>query len=144
MKYISIPNWERFQHYKHRNPVWIKCYLDELERGERFLSLPDEDKWLFWSIVMLAAHKNNKIPLENGYLLHTLSIKSNKHLLERIKKLGVLKLLAINSASKYDSDLLAQSRVEKSRVEKSRVDITTSVKDFKNKIYEKSNLLKNF
>jgi hypothetical protein len=131
MKYIIVPNWERFQHYKHRNPVWIKCYLEELEKGERFLSLEDKDKWLFWSIVMLAAHKNNKIPLEIGYLLITLSIKTKTNLLARIKKLKVLKLIAIKSDSKSDSKLLSQSRVEKSIEEKSRVDTTLLLNKFK-------------
>ncbi len=26
--WIVIPNWERFQHYKNRNPTWIKVYTE--------------------------------------------------------------------------------------------------------------------
>jgi hypothetical protein len=27
-RWIVIPNWERFQHYKNRNPTWIKLYTE--------------------------------------------------------------------------------------------------------------------
>ena len=27
-QWIVVPNWERFQHYKNRNPTWIKLYTE--------------------------------------------------------------------------------------------------------------------
>jgi hypothetical protein len=112
--------------------------MERLEKGERFLSLDDRDKWLFWAICMLAAHKNNKIPLETGYLFVTLAIKTKANLLERIKKLAFLKLVAIKSASKSASKLLASasifaspSRVEKSREENIRVEKNKLLNKFK-------------
>jgi hypothetical protein len=26
--WIVVPNWDKFQHYKNRDPAWIKLYLD--------------------------------------------------------------------------------------------------------------------
>ena len=33
-QWIVIPNWERFQHYQDRRPIWIKDYTDQLDRDE--------------------------------------------------------------------------------------------------------------
>ena len=33
-EWIVIPNWEKFQHYRDRRPVWIKDYPDQLDRDE--------------------------------------------------------------------------------------------------------------
>ena len=34
-RWIVVPNWDRFQHYKDRTPVWLKLYLE----------LRDSDEW---------------------------------------------------------------------------------------------------
>ena len=39
-RWVVIPNWDKFQHYKDRDPVWIKLYLELRSRDEwRQLSL---------------------------------------------------------------------------------------------------------
>jgi hypothetical protein len=38
-EWIVIPNWQRFQHYKTRNPPWIKNYRELLHKDE-YLDLP--------------------------------------------------------------------------------------------------------
>lgn len=131
MKYISIPNWNKFQHYKNRNPIWIKCYLNELEHGEEFLSLSDSDKWLFWSLVILAAHKNNWIACGEQFLIHSLTLENTRNLMRRIRKLAVLKLIAINNASKKDKVCYQVASTEKSREDKKRIDTTTLLNKFK-------------
>ena len=32
--WIVIPNWDKFQHYKDRDPVWIKLYLELNSRDD--------------------------------------------------------------------------------------------------------------
>ena len=32
--WIVIPGWERFQHYKDRNPPWVKLYTELNSRAE--------------------------------------------------------------------------------------------------------------
>ena len=62
MEYFRVRNWEQFQHYKKRNPPWIKLYthlLDDYEYG----SLTDASKLLALSILMLAAKTGNKLPM---------------------------------------------------------------------------------
>lgn len=39
-EWIIVPNWERFQHYKDRDPTWIKLYTELRNRDEwRHLTL---------------------------------------------------------------------------------------------------------
>ena len=33
-RYIVVRNWERFQHYKDRNPTWIKSHLEALDNED--------------------------------------------------------------------------------------------------------------
>jgi hypothetical protein len=37
-RWIIVPNWDRFQHYKDRNPPWIKNYT-ELLHDDAYLAL---------------------------------------------------------------------------------------------------------
>lgn len=51
--YIYVENWDRFQHYGDRKPVWIKTYLDLLE-NEDYLNLTAADRALLeglWKLV---------------------------------------------------------------------------------------------
>ena len=33
-RWIVVPNWDKFQHYRDRSPVWIKLYLELRDRDE--------------------------------------------------------------------------------------------------------------
>jgi hypothetical protein len=33
-QWIVVPNWDKFQHYKDRNPVWLKLYTELIEKDE--------------------------------------------------------------------------------------------------------------
>lgn len=59
--FISVKNFERFQHYKDRNPKWIKLYNDVLD-DYAFGCLPDASKWLAVGIWLLASRHENRIP----------------------------------------------------------------------------------
>lgn len=55
--WISIPNWERFQHYKDRTPPWIKVYL-ELRDRESWVELNDAQRGLLVRLWLeFAAHR---------------------------------------------------------------------------------------
>jgi len=61
VEYLRIKNWEQYQHYKERNPPWIKLHnkiLDCYEYG----CLQDASKLLLLSLYLLASRTDNKIP----------------------------------------------------------------------------------
>jgi hypothetical protein len=62
MKLLSVKNWEKFQHYKDRDPPWIKLYRDTLTT-EAWVLGSDLSRLLQLASTMLAARYSNKIPL---------------------------------------------------------------------------------
>lgn len=62
MRYLSVKNWDRFQHYKDRDPPWIKLYRDTFTT-ESWVLGTDLSRLLQLASTMLAARYGNKIPL---------------------------------------------------------------------------------
>jgi hypothetical protein len=61
MNYIKVKNWDKFQHYKDRNPPWIKLHNHLLDDYD-FECLSDSAKGHLFCIWMLASRTQNKIP----------------------------------------------------------------------------------
>jgi hypothetical protein len=64
---LSVKNWDEFQHYKDRNPPWIKLHNSLLEDYE-FECLQDASKGHLLCIWMLASRTNNKIPYDAAWI----------------------------------------------------------------------------
>ncbi|HEU4589015.1 MAG TPA: hypothetical protein VFS11_10220 [Gemmatimonadales bacterium] len=62
---LRIPKFDEFQHYKKRNPPWIRLYLKLLDNLD-FALLPDATKGQLVNLWMLAArlHRDTKRPPE--------------------------------------------------------------------------------
>jgi hypothetical protein len=84
-KYLRVKNWEQFQHYKDRNPPWIKLHRDLL-RDYEFQCLQDASKLQLMLIWLLASQLDNKIPADENFLKNQLGIKGNLDLKELIDK----------------------------------------------------------
>jgi hypothetical protein len=59
---ISIKSWERFQHYKDRDPPWIKLYRDLLT-AESWVLGTDDSRLVQVACILLAARYQNATPL---------------------------------------------------------------------------------
>ena len=73
MDYIHIENWRKFQHYKDRNPPWIKLYVNILDDYE-YNILPDNHKLILIHLWLLASKTNNNIPYDLNYIKGTLKL----------------------------------------------------------------------
>lgn len=60
---FKVKNWEKFQHYKNRNPPWIRFYNSILD-DYAFTSLPDASRSHLLAIWLLASRTNNCIPYD--------------------------------------------------------------------------------
>jgi hypothetical protein len=67
MQYISVKNWDSMQHYKDRNPPWIKLHRDLLYDYE-FARLKDACKSHLMLIWLLASQLDNKIPNDSKWI----------------------------------------------------------------------------
>jgi len=79
LEYFSIKNWEKHQHYKDRNPPWIKLHKDLLHDYE-FTCLHDASKLQLMLIWLLASQMDNKIPCDQNWLKNTLHIEQEINL----------------------------------------------------------------
>lgn len=61
MTYLSIPNWNKYQHYRDRTPIWVKLYVESVHDATlRRLSL--EARLVWHEMLKLAAMFQNAVP----------------------------------------------------------------------------------
>jgi hypothetical protein len=81
VKYFELRSWSKYQHYKDRNPPWVKLYT----------AWPDDYEWSCWSdaskllavcIVMLAGRVANRIPLDPTWIQQRCGLKKTPDLSE--------------------------------------------------------------
>ncbi len=56
VKYYTVKNWKKYQHYKNRNPSWIKLHCKIL-RSKRWIDA-DEPTRLLMIVILLVAAEN--------------------------------------------------------------------------------------
>ena len=66
-QFLRIRNWGEFQHYKDRDPPWIKLHRNLLT-SRTWVSLDDASRVLAVALMMLAAGTDNRIPADRAYL----------------------------------------------------------------------------
>ena len=74
MKYLRVKNWDEFQHYKDRNPPWIKLHRALLDDYE-FARLQDASKAHLMLIWLFASQKNGLIPADPSFLKKKLGLQ---------------------------------------------------------------------
>jgi len=74
MDYLRIRNWEKYQHYSHRRPPWIKVYWALLTEPN-FTLMADASKLHTIAIMLLASQHDNKVPFNKTWI--TRAIQAN-------------------------------------------------------------------
>jgi hypothetical protein len=68
MNYVTIKNWRKYQHYKDRNPKWIKLYGSTLD-DDAFEELDDLSKLHLLMLWMIASRKQGaRLKADEKYL----------------------------------------------------------------------------
>lgn len=67
MKYLSIKNFKKHQHYKNRRPPWIKLHVEVLD-DYAFGCLQDASKAHLMLLWVLASKHDNKIPYDLAWI----------------------------------------------------------------------------
>lgn len=67
MDYFGVRNLEKYQHYKDRDPKWVKLYYSILD-DEAFIFLSEIDRCRYMTCLILASRNHNKIPADPAYL----------------------------------------------------------------------------
>lgn len=74
MRYLLVKNWDEFQHYKDRNPPWIKLHRSLLDDYE-FSRLQDASKAHLMLLWLFASQNGGKIPEDAKFLQRKLGLE---------------------------------------------------------------------
>ena len=123
---MRIKNWEKYQHYKDRNPPWIKLHYDIIN-SQDWIMLSDASRVLMIASMLLASRNNGDIPESHEY------IKKACHL-TKVDFNPLIKCGFIVNASKMladDSTVLADASASVSVLDlKGSKELKKTYKDF--------------
>ena len=113
-EWIEIVDWNRFQHYTDRRPVWIKVYTELLD-DEDFLSLPESTRSLLFHLWLLYATTRAQVPHNTRTLSRRLRHKVMTRQLERLIDAGYIRISASKPLAMRYQDASLDVDVEKKR-----------------------------
>jgi hypothetical protein len=124
-RYLRVRNFDATQHYKDRNPIWIKLYCSILDDYD-FAQLPDETKFHAVGLMLLASRLNNKFPADEIWLRAKINAEKeiNLNLLLEIRFLEVAgSEKGVKTDENFDGERTANAR--KSMETKDNLDSAT-------------------
>lgn len=108
-EFFTVKNWAKFQHYKDRNPPWIKLHVEILS-SEDWVTLADASRLLAVVCMVVAAKNDGRIPNNPDYIKRIAYLDKLPDLSPLIKCGFLLNPLADASECKQEQ---AQARPEK-------------------------------
>lgn len=75
MEFLTVKNWDTFQHYGRRNPPWIKLHRALLD-DYAFCALSDSAKGHLLLVWLYASQHNGKVPCDPAFLERKLSCEN--------------------------------------------------------------------
>ncbi|MCC6312071.1 MAG: hypothetical protein IT345_14290 [Trueperaceae bacterium] len=112
-RWIVIENWDRFQHYRNRDPSWIKNYT-ALLHDDDYLNLTPPQRALLHGLWMLYAKTHRSVLEDTAMLSSRLGLRVRKDTLESLNRAGFIRF----SASRPLADRFQDASPEKEREEK--------------------------
>ena len=94
-----IKNWDKFQHYKHRNPPWVKLHTDLLISPD-WLFLSDHSRLIMLCCMMVASRYAGHIPADTVLFKRLCRLQGNVNFKPLIECGFLIDLLADASACK--------------------------------------------
>ena len=91
-QYFQVVNLEKYQHYKHRNPPWVKLHAITLEDYD-FGRLQDASKMHLCAIWLLASRTDNRIPWDAEWIATRINATAEVDL-DALQDAGFIELIA--------------------------------------------------
>ncbi len=113
---LSVKNFEKFQHYKDRSPVWIKLYRSLL-RDYEFAQLPDSARGQLLMIWLLASEMGNQLPNDAEWIKRQINATEPVNLAILIDAGFLVDCDSNHDASESASDMVLAQRREREEKE---------------------------
>jgi hypothetical protein len=117
--YLSVPNWEEYQHYTKRSPPWIKLHNKLIEDYD-FECLPDASKAHLVLIWLLASRCNNKIKPDAKWIARKIGATEPVNLMKLIEAKFLIENGDVAKCLQDASKVLVLAEREESRAEERR------------------------
>lgn len=117
-------NWHQYQHYKDRNPAWIKSYTRLIDGDSvEFSRLPDHQKWQMHAITLLASRHNNAIPCDPAWITERLHLRSKLDL-KALEATGMIEIVEVASGvlAGCEQDAVPEKEIEKEKRQRHSAD----------------------
>ena len=110
-RWIIVRNWERFQHYKDRDPYFIKLYT-ELQHDHNWLALTGHQRAVLVGIWLEYASARCQLPLNTASLTRRLALRVSSATLEALNHAGFIEF-----SSRAALEIARSQEVEKRSTE---------------------------
>ena len=127
-RYICVRNFDALQHYKERNPTWIKLYCSILDDYD-FAQLPDETKFHAVGLMLLASRLNNKFPADEVWLRAKINAEKEINL-EMLLEIRFLEAIPSEKGEKTDESSSTKRTANACKSKKTKDDLASTT--FKN------------
>lgn len=127
-EFLIIKDWEEYQHYKNRNPPWIKLHANMLN-NRKFTSLAQASRGLLMQLWILGSEHEGKVPFDleeirfrlrdDSISMDDLILLINKGFFKNGKQL-------IADASTMQADDVPETETEERREETENQDLDTN------------------
>lgn len=113
-RYIVVQRWEEFQHYKDRDPKWIKNYL-RLLRDDAYLDLTGHQRAVLHGIWLLYASSNAQLRADTRSLTRQLGLRVTSQHLESLSHAGFIRIFASRSGAEAAQKRSLETETEKKK-----------------------------
>ncbi len=113
-RWIVIPGWDKFQHYRDRNPNWVKSYVDQLDRDE-YLALTFSERGLLENVRLLYARRNEMVRGDTASLTRALTQRVTEKQLQALVDAGYIQLSASKPVAKRSGSASPEKRREEKK-----------------------------
>ncbi len=117
-RYLRVKNFDALQHYKDRNPIWIKLHCAILEDYE-FQQLPDAAKFHVVGLSLLASRLNNRFPDDARWLAAKIGATEEIEI-ETLIESGFLEVVATEKGAKTDESSSAKRATNACKSQKTK------------------------
>lgn len=126
VKFFYFPNAPAHQHYRDRNPPWIKLYKGST-REDRMVGLQDASKLLAPFLESLASERNGVLPYDVDFLRMSLQLKNtlDESVLAELEDVGII---AVSPSYQLASKELAECYQNASKLLDSEYRVLTTKK----------------
>lgn len=118
-RWIIVRNWDRFQHYKDRDPPWIKDYTEQLD-DPAYLELTGVQRAALQGIRLKYATSRRQVRDSTRLLSRQLNMRVTRETLEALNHAGFIEFSASKPLADCKQDASARATREEAETDKER------------------------